>query len=572
MTKVFTTAKSGRWSNPLTWKGGIIPEKDSTIIILNKHTLTLDLNVFTCGIMIEKGATLSFDSKKSITLDNCENIMVFGRLIIKPSTSSIIHKIKFHEIDESLYKGSDLDINFEDVGLWIMEGGYFESIGIFKTAWMKMLSHTDKSITLESIPINWKVGDELSICPTENINVQGFYSNFETVKISKIVGNIISFNEPLLNKYKFTEVLNLTRNVLIEGTEQGRSHINIMSSAKVSNIQIRYMGPRKKVGQFSEKVLGRYAFHLHKCLYLMSNTIFEGIVVRDCGSHAYVTHATHNITYKNCISYNTMEDAYWWDLPPDNGTSSENNSNGVLYDSCIAAIIKSDPISKGYRLAGFLLGSGIGNKITNCVVIGNHGNAGAAGFIWPESSNYTFNLWIFENNIAHNNKNNGIFVWQNDPHNHIINGFVGYNNGNNGIEHGAYTNAYKYKNISLVNNKNGILLHANPRPKGIKDEYGFILSFTNVKSTDPLYLTVHTLIGEGITFFKDCEFPKVIVNELPRRVNTIPFSLYDFVNCNLQISNFEIISMEKGSRIRVQDNAAFQINDDNTIKQISNFF
>ena len=167
-TVVYSTAKTGKWTDPLTWKEKIVPPSEVGILVNPKHTLTLDKDVFTCGIMINAGGTLLFDPKKNITLDNCENIMVEGRLVMKPSTSNK-HNITFHEIDESTFKGADEDFHHEDVGLWVMNGGSVDLVGYAKTSYVNLLNFVLKgstTITLAKIPVAWKVGDRISIAPT----------------------------------------------------------------------------------------------------------------------------------------------------------------------------------------------------------------------------------------------------------------------------------------------------------------------------------------------------------------------------------------------------------------------
>ena len=66
-----------------------------------------------------------------------------------------------------------------------------------------------------------------------------------------------------------------------------------------------------------------------------------------------------------------------------------------------------------------------------------------------------------QRNVAHNNRRNGIFVWQNTPIRHRISDFTVYHNGGAGIEHGAYGNAYVYERLALFGNREaGIHLHA----------------------------------------------------------------------------------------------------------------
>jgi len=401
-------------------------------------------------------------------------------------------------------------------------------------------------------------------------------SDLNTITLdSPLVYNHPRVYNPFKKVYMTSEVMNLTRNVRVEGTTSGRAHINIgmvKTPFTMKNVWIRYMGPRKPDGAFTSKVAGRYALHLHMNEYGTVGSYVKNCVVSDCGSHAYVLHNSHGVLFEGCISYNTFEDAYWWD-PPMTNTDTMNNSHNVTYLACVAAMTKCDPPFRGYRLTGFYLGSGRNNTAKKCIAIGNYGNATSAGFLWPEPSNFTDNVWILDSNISHNNRSDGIFTWQNDSHTHIVKNFLIYNSGMYGLEHGAYVNAYKYTDLTLIGNKYGALIHANPSANGQPDEWGYIAHIINTKSTDSLYITKHTLPGKGPFLFKDCYFPGVIVNELPPRVPNPPPGLFDFVNCGLSKENFLILGMEQGSLIRVQNGTtAFQIDSEGTITDIPPFF
>lgn len=64
-------------------------------------------------------------------------------------------------------------------------------------------------------------------------------------------------------------------------------------------------------------------------------------------------------------------------------------------------------------------------------------------------------MWEFQANVAHNNKCQGIFVWQNSAGNHIINDFIAYRNGAFGVTHGAYKNNYVHVDFYLVESGEG---------------------------------------------------------------------------------------------------------------------
>ena len=52
--------------------------------------------------------------------------------------------------------------------------------------------------------------------------------------------------------------------------------------------------------------------------------------------------------------------------------------------------------------------------------------------------------------LSHNNKVNGIFVWQNNPGKSVIDRFVAYHNGKAGIEHGAYKNVLSVQELDAL--------------------------------------------------------------------------------------------------------------------------
>src|SRR5258708_24804180 len=89
-------------------------------------------------------------------------------------------------------------------------------------------------------------------------------------------------------------------------------------------------------------------------------SVIDGSVGRECGSHAFVTHVSNGVTYRNCITHDTFEDAYWWDRSDRSGIGGP-PTDDVLYDRCVASLVRTDPPFRGFRLAGFFLGAGTGN-------------------------------------------------------------------------------------------------------------------------------------------------------------------------------------------------------------------
>jgi hypothetical protein len=242
----------------------------------------------------------------------------------------------------------------------------------------------------------------------------------------------------------------------------------------------------------------------------MRGTIVEGTVVRDTGNHAYVAHFSHGITFRHTVSYNTMEDAYWWDTAPDTRTPGP-ETNDTVYDTAIAAKVSTVPSFRGYRLNGFNLLQGAGNVVRNSVAVGVQGNKDASGFQWPEGSGVSgHGVWDFsQGNVSHNNKVHGIFIWQNTSKDHVLSNFVAYHNGSYGINHGAYGNRYKFNNGILYGNKaGGVILRAISQGSNTPANLRNRIEFTNITidgagiSDYGIQTAEHTFLNTNPTVFR----------------------------------------------------------------------
>jgi hypothetical protein len=360
-----------------------------------------------------------------------------------------------------------------DVGLWVVDGGILDTVGSSKRAWTRAsgsIARGATSIALEADPTGWRVGDEVAITPTLAPTTSGHHAAYDLATIRSISGRTIRlssatrYTHPRVTvasgRQYGAEVLNLTRNVRIEGMPGGRVHIFIHAEKQQSirSVAIRYVGPRHGPGRGG--VLGRYGLHFHIVGSATRGSLVEGVVVRDTGNHSFVPHASDGVTFRECIAHNVMEEAFWWDPGQGNG------SVGVVYDRCVASLVHADPDSRASRLAGFWLGHGTVNRAVGCISVGVSGGTHASGFIWPESPTSgrlvdEHGVWRFDGNVAHNNKSDGIFVWQNNNGPTLVENFVAYHNGAFGIEHGAYKNSYRYHDSVLYGNKAAaVVLHA----------------------------------------------------------------------------------------------------------------
>lgn len=448
-----------RWSDPQTW-GGSVPGPED-VAVVSKDVL-LDVGARVAGVVIERGASLTFDPGRNLTLRTSGNVVVMGRLTMRPASPRKRHRLVFLDVDETQFVGEGMEVLETDVGVWVMGRGILDIAGTPKRAWTRTIAGIPAGATkieLRNDPVGWRVGDLLVLTPTISPSAPQHFMAYDYARVKSILGRTIFLNQPTRFKHPKVrvkddveltpEILNLTRNVGIEGTPHGRAHVFIHSSRpqRIYDAALRHLGPRQPDPEgFTQLVIGRYALHFHDCADGSKGSVVSRVVVEECGSHSFVPHESNGVTFHDCISHNTMEDAYWWDHLA--------QTKGTIYDGCVASLVQFDPPFRGFRLTGFFLGATDGNVARNCVAVGIQGDVGASGFAWPEDND---GVWEFEDCVAHNNAVHGIFTWQNTPKLHVISNFVGYHNGGFGILHGAYTNGYRYEKSILYANKSGPL-------------------------------------------------------------------------------------------------------------------
>jgi hypothetical protein len=461
------------WSDPDSWPRGVPGPGDVAVV---SRRIVLDTDARVAGVSIEPGGELIYQPNASRSLRSTGNVVVKGRLVMRPASAAVDHLLVFEGVDEARMVGGGMDVVKGDVGLWVMDAGVLDLVGPGRRAWTRVtgaVAAGTARLSLTDAPTGWRPGDELLVSPTLPPNQPDNSTAYSSAAVRSVNGRTVTLDRPTAfahptvdvvtdagaGRVQTAEVLNLSRNVRIEGTPGHRSHIFIRSQRPqtLKGVAIRHMGPRKKAEEFTELVLGRYGLHLHMCGDGSRGSVVEGVVIRDAGNHAFVPHLSNGIVFRDCISHNTFEDAYWWDGAPDTRTPGS-PSHDIRYERCVASLVQYDPPFRGFTLTGFSLQRGDGNVCTDSVAVGVQGDTNAAGFQWPEGGE---GIWRFERNIAHNNANHGIFTWQNTGKLHVITGFTAYHNAGAGISHGAYNNRYTYKDSTLYGNRGGALvLHA----------------------------------------------------------------------------------------------------------------
>ena len=545
------TVAAGNWHSPSTWSAGVPRAGDTALI---SHKLTANRNVVCTG-----AGQWTFRAGSGLT---------------------------FQGVNEAAFVGGGMDPVATDIGLWIMDRCRLVVAGTPKTAWSRLAGGAAAgatTLTLAAAPTNWRQGDTIIITPTEHPNVGSrAEKGFEQRTIAAIDGARITLNAALAhphpsNTSPFTgrvftaEVLNLTRDVVIKGAPGARSHIFIRSAPATPH-SIRYavlqhMGPNNE----DQSLLGRYPLHFHHSGEGSRGALVEGVVVHQSGNRAFVPHGSHGVTFRDTIAHDWSMAAYWWD------EGTEHQSHDILFDRAVAHFARDVDGRRHHE--GFVLGEGRDNEVRDSVSVGNQTKSEA--FSWPsKAAGEEFNVWAFNtDNIAHNNRRGGIFVWQNDSNPHVVENFIAYNNGSSQIAHGAYRNCYVYNNIQVFGTKNqnyGLTHHNQTNDDCVMRPDGYVHAFVDYLADAPLEIqSHHQPPQDGPVLFLRCRFTEIILNE-----GGDP-GLYDFVDCvdhndgaTLELGDFVLNEQAPGSRIRVQrpTGTAYQINDQGVVTSIPAFY
>ena len=192
-----------------------------------------------------------------------------------------------------------------DVGLWVVDDGSMDLAGAARLPWTLAVGDVPAgvdAIEVRDDPAGWQVGDEIVLTPTTPPTTEGHAEAYDVRTIASIDGRTIGLADPVTHDHPAiasaretfppAEVLNLTRNVQIEGTPEGRAHVFIRSNSpqSIRHVQIRHVGPRRPAADATEPVLGRYGLHFHMSHEGSRGSLVEGVVVRECGNHAFVPH------------------------------------------------------------------------------------------------------------------------------------------------------------------------------------------------------------------------------------------------------------------------------------------
>jgi hypothetical protein len=171
-----TTATTGRpvslagakpWSDPDSWPRGGVPGPGDVAVV--KRRIVLDTDAKVAGVTVEPGGELLFHPSVSHRLESTGNVVVQGRLVMRPASAAVDQLLVFTGVDEGRMVGGGMDVVKGDVGLWVMGAGVLELAGTPRRAWTRLSGAVGAGtarLPLADAPTGWRPGDEVVVAPT----------------------------------------------------------------------------------------------------------------------------------------------------------------------------------------------------------------------------------------------------------------------------------------------------------------------------------------------------------------------------------------------------------------------
>lgn len=529
--------------------------------------MLLDIDATVNALTIADGGTLTFDPATTLTLQSKGNVVADGTLRMRPATATVVHTLRFINVNEAGFVGGDTHVPLDtDTGLWMTShttNAHLDLAGTPKRGWTRLTGPATVGATTLTVTdaTGWRAGDTVAVAPTALTTVTGtpHYDRYDRKTIATVTGGTVTLTGGLTYDHPTcttpdghvwaAEVVNLTRNVRVEGTTGGRAHV-LVHGGKVdtfNHVELSYLGPRKPVtGQtYTDPILGRYGLHFHHNHDVNTGLTLTGVVAHDLGNHGFVPHGSNGITFTDCAVWDCFEEAFWWDQ-----VAGTDESNDITYDQCAAGRVRSDPTYRGYLLAGFALSFGLNLTIRDCATFGVRGNSTASGYQWPEGAS-VHDVWAFQRNVAHNNAALGAYAWQNETNSHDIQDLTTYRCTLAGLFHGAYANVYHYTNFQSAEhggtNPVDLSLHA---ASHTQSGTGRVQRFDG-GSVGHLWIDRHNVATPGAPgIFQNVDVGRITVKEAS--VAPTQPGIWDFIECGLAPSDVTIVYMHPQSVLRIQ--------------------
>ncbi len=455
-----------------------MPQSGDKALISAGHTVVFDTNAVVSGVDVS--GKLDFSRTVSTTLETSDNVVVQsgGELIVglseDPIPSNIVARIVFDvDTNDDWVGGSDFASS--DTGLWVMDGGRWESHGSpIYIPWTELAADASAGSTevvAEGALVDWPVGATVLVTATgRNIStaygVNDYFTEDEERGIAAVQDlgdgtSRITLDAPLAYGHSGSGVTNgeiglLSRNVVVSASNSARAHTVYMhgSSGTASDTLFLHLGPT---------VSNRHPVHFYAMAETSIGKVFRGNVIWDSLNRFVMIHNSVGIELTDNIGYRAIKGGFKLE-DSGSGINGPKPMDNIFIHNLAVKITGLDRNDR--RLAAFQ--SQRENHFLGNTAVSIGGNGDSSGFHWPEAHIQSSGQ-VFVQNESHSNLIHGMFGWQNNGAFHIVEPSV-WRNSSSGIKWGAYVNSVQFHGLNSVGNVDANFRARNNHPQ-IFDSY-----------------------------------------------------------------------------------------------------
>jgi hypothetical protein len=346
-------ATSGNWSDPATWQNGLRPIDNANVLIPAGITITVDgqfaetLRTIRVDGVLRFSPTVNASLRADTTVIDPAGRFEMGTAAA-PIASGMTAKLMIAD-------RGPVDLVWDPFGIsrGYISHGTTSIHGQAATPFLKLTTAPragDTQLTLESVPTNWKVGDELVVAGTSTGTAAAMNNESDVVTIQAISGNVVTVT-PLAHNH-FTpgpdckvHVAHLTRNAVIESENpdiSARGHAMFMHNAgvDVQNAGFYHVGRTDKKVRANDPIVvhdgtlvpgrgtnprGRYGVHFHRTGVV--NTVpasrVSGSVITDSLGWGFVNHSSF-VEFTDNVAYDVDGAAFVTETGDEIGTFARN--------------------------------------------------------------------------------------------------------------------------------------------------------------------------------------------------------------------------------------------------------
>ncbi len=327
---ILRSARSGAWSNKLTWEGGKLPSEGSRVLIRPGHRVVYDVAARHTVRSLHIGGVLHFATDRSTILRAGLIKIQPGEMVSEAGFDCDAHapELKPGEPQPALEVGTPQQpipaqhsaliqlvyfegMDRESCPALVCCGGRMDFHGApLSRTWIKLGATATKNSTevvLGEEVKGWKAGDQLLLTGTNDPDERTDGYQTEERRIKQWNGTRLTLDRPLEFDHLGTgeyrgEVANLSRNVIVESADpngvRGHTMYHRGSAGSLSYTEFRHLGKKD--------VLGRYSLHFHLVGDTMRGSSVVGVSIWDSANRWLTVHGTNYLVVRDCVGYNSI--------------------------------------------------------------------------------------------------------------------------------------------------------------------------------------------------------------------------------------------------------------------------